>query len=63
VSIDVPHLIKRLRREYGARLPEPHLEEAYRFVDSHLRLLFSALRLELLALISTILRLEKEGKG
>lgn len=59
VGIDVPHMIKRLRQEYGARLPEPHLEGAYRFVDSHLRLLFSALRLELLALISTVLRLER----
>ncbi|MBE0415674.1 MAG: lactate utilization protein [Dehalococcoidia bacterium] len=61
VGIDVPHLIKRLRQEYGAGFPEPHLEGAYRFVESHLRLLFSALRLELLALISSILRLEEEG--
>ncbi len=63
VGIDLPQMIRRLRQEYGARLPEPHLEEAYRFVDSHLRLLFSALRLELVALISAVLRLEKGGEG
>jgi len=63
VGIDVPRLIKKLRQEYGARFPEPHLDGAYRFVDSHIRLLLSALRLELVALISTVLRLEKEGEG
>lgn len=57
VGIDVPQLIKKLRQEYGAKFPEPHLEGAYQFIDSHLRLIFGALRLELLALISSVLRL------
>lgn len=57
VGIDVPQLIKKLRQEYGAKFLEPHLEGAYQFIDSHLRLIFGTLRLELLALISSVLRL------
>lgn len=60
VDIDTPALIRRLRSEYGIRIPEPHLEEARHFIESHLRLALAAVRVELLALIATILRLKEK---
>ena len=58
VGIDVPTLVRKLRTEYGVKIPEPHLEAGYQFIQSHVRLFFGALRLEILALLATMLRLE-----
>lgn len=61
VSIDTAALMGRLRRHYPSVIPEPHLEDAYRFTETHLRLLFGAARLEVLALLAAALQIDVSG--
>ncbi len=56
VNIDTPRLVTLLRHQYPAFIPEPHLEDAWRFAESHLKLAFGAARMEVLALLAAALR-------
>jgi len=58
VEIDTPKLVTRLRHQYPTLIPESHLEDYWRFAESHLKLAFGAARLEVLALLSAALRIE-----
>jgi len=60
VEIDTPKLVRKLQRQYPSLVPEPHLEDGYRFVESHLKLAFSAARIEILALLAAALRVEQK---
>ncbi|MDY6843393.1 MAG: LUD domain-containing protein [Thermodesulfobacteriota bacterium] len=60
VSIDTPKLVTKLRHQYPTLIPELHIENAYRFIESHLKLLLGAVRIEALALLATALRVKKE---
>ncbi|MDD5095148.1 MAG: 4Fe-4S dicluster domain-containing protein [Dehalococcoidia bacterium] len=58
VRIDTTGLVTKLRHEYPTMIPEAHLENAYRFTESHLKWAFAAARLEILALLASALRVE-----
>ncbi|MDD5095324.1 MAG: LUD domain-containing protein [Dehalococcoidia bacterium] len=60
VGIDTPRLITKLRHQYPTLIPEAHLENGYRFIESHLKWAFSAARLEVLALLAAGLRKKQE---
>jgi iron-sulfur cluster protein len=60
VGIDTPKLVTKLRHQYPTLIPESHLEDAYRFIESHLKLAFGAVRLEVLALLAAALRVEEK---
>lgn len=62
VGIDTPGLISELRRQYATLLREPHLQDAYRFTESHLKLVFSGARLEVLAVMAAALALDEDDK-
>ncbi|MDY6836122.1 MAG: LUD domain-containing protein [Chloroflexota bacterium] len=62
VGIDTPRLISELRHQYATILREPHLQDAYRFAESHLKLVFSGARLEVLAVMAAALALDEDGK-
>ena len=54
VGIDVPALMRKLRALHPERIPEPHLDLACWFAESHLKYLFTAARLEVLSLIAAV---------
>ncbi|MFQ5827466.1 MAG: LUD domain-containing protein [Dehalococcoidia bacterium] len=60
VSLDVPAMIRKLRTEYQERVLPPRLAAISDFLDSHLRWLLSAAELEVLGLISRVIRLQAE---
>lgn len=61
LSIDTPSIINKLRVMYPQKFSEPHMELSYDFVDSHVKWLKETVRVELLLLISNILRKERES--
>jgi len=58
VEIDTPKLVKKLQHQYPSLIPESHLEDGYRFIESHLKLGYGAARVEIMALVAAALRLE-----
>lgn len=59
LKIDTPSIINKLRVMYPQKFSEPHMELSYDFVDSHVKWLKETVRVELLLLISNILRKER----
>lgn len=59
VSIDTPFMLKKLRLEYHKKLSQPQLATAYDFADSHIRWLGNAIWLEVLFLISKMVKLSR----
>ena len=60
VDIDIPSMIQRLRLKYHDKLVQPQLATAYDFINSHLKWLGKAIWLEVLFLISKMVRLERD---
>ncbi len=59
LNIDTPSIINKLRVMYPQKFSEPHMELSYDFIDSHVKWLKETVRIELLLLISNILRKER----
>lgn len=59
LNIDTPSIINKLRVMYPQKFSEPHMELSYDFIDSHVKWLKETVRVELLLLISNILRKER----
>jgi len=59
VSIDTPHIINKLRTMYPQKFNDPYLELSYDFLDSHVKWLKETVRIELLLLISKIMKMRQ----
>lgn len=62
LSIDTPSIINKLRVMYPQKFSEPYLELPYDFLDSHIIWLKETVRIEILLLISNMLRKERGNK-
>lgn len=58
LGIDIPAMIKKLRLEYHEKLSQPQLATAYDFAHSHVKWLGNAIWLEVLFLVSKIIRVQ-----
>ena len=56
LAIDTPSMVNKLRLASRERILEPHLMTAYDFIDAHVRWAGSAMRFEVLSLISKLLQ-------
>lgn len=61
LKIDTPSIINKLRVMYPQKFSEPHMELSYDFIDSHVKWLKETVRIELLLLISNILKKERDS--
>lgn len=59
LNIDTPSIINKLRVMYPQKFSEPHMELSYDFLDSHVKWLKETVKIELLLVISNILRKER----
>lgn len=59
VGIDTPKLVRKLQHQYPSMIPESHLEDGYRFVESHLKLGHGAARSEIMGLLAAALRIKE----
>lgn len=57
VSIDTPNIINKLRTMYPQEFNDSHMELSYDFIDSHMKWLREKVRIEMLLLISKIMKL------
>lgn len=62
LNIDTPSIINKLRVMYPQKFSEPHMELSYDFIDSHVKWLKEIVRIELLLLISNILRKDSDNQ-
>lgn len=63
VGIDTPNIINKLRTMYPQKFNDRNMELSYDFLDSHVKWLKETVRIELLLLISKIMKMHRFSNG